>query len=202
MLKKESLFLSFAILLHGAALAQAKRELHTLKGNSGMMGFSDLQQLAHLMEDEVEGLDMEAPQLEGLLAHLDRLRRALESIRATSQAAGAEEAAARAEAEDEQLAEPTPEKTLGSGGSVRVPFSKIDQLVELQAESLIFRNRLHDAILRSQALAKQTELDVRERFERSQAMLEDVEEAQQALEKTLNLLQEQVMISLYIKNLL
>ncbi|MCG8456280.1 MAG: Hpt domain-containing protein [Holophagales bacterium] len=36
------------------AIARAKRELHTLKGNSGMMGFSDLQQIAHRMEDEVE----------------------------------------------------------------------------------------------------------------------------------------------------
>ena len=34
-----------------SALAQAKRELHTLKGNSGMMGLTPIEQLSHRLED-------------------------------------------------------------------------------------------------------------------------------------------------------
>src|ERR1044072_2393994 len=37
-------------------LVEAKRELHTLKGNSGMMGLGELQALAHGMEDQVAAL--------------------------------------------------------------------------------------------------------------------------------------------------
>ncbi len=63
------------------AIAQAKRELHTLKGNSGMMGFSDLQQIAHHMEDQVEALDPSHPVVDEILVQLDSLRRGLEGIR-------------------------------------------------------------------------------------------------------------------------
>ena len=38
---------------HAELLVAAKRELHTLKGNSGMMGLSELQSLAHEVEDRV-----------------------------------------------------------------------------------------------------------------------------------------------------
>ena len=178
-----------------AALAQAKRELHTLKGNSGMMGFSDLQQLAHHMEDQIEIVDLLAPDLADILALLDQMRRELESIRATSEAAGAEEAARSVEEAPHVVAEAADSgpQSWDSGGSVRVPFSKIDQLVELQAEALIFRNRLHDAILQGLSLNKITGLEDSELLARSLANLEQVEEAQQALEKTLNFLQEQVM---------
>ena len=62
-----------------AAIARVRRELHTLKGNSGMMGFSDLQELAHRMEDHVDLLDLDRPQIDGLLAELDVLRQGLES---------------------------------------------------------------------------------------------------------------------------
>ena len=37
-------------------LARLKAELHTLKGNSGMMGLTELQQAAHRMEDVVVGV--------------------------------------------------------------------------------------------------------------------------------------------------
>jgi two-component system chemotaxis sensor kinase CheA len=32
-------------------LNEVKREVHTLKGNAGMMGFSELQMIAHQLED-------------------------------------------------------------------------------------------------------------------------------------------------------
>ena len=38
------------------ALNNIFRSAHTLKGSSGMMGFKDLQDLAHAMEDVFDGL--------------------------------------------------------------------------------------------------------------------------------------------------
>ena len=181
-----------------AALAQAKRELHTLKGNSGMMGFSNLQQLSHLMEDQVEELDLKAPVLDEILAKLDLLRHELEGIRATSAAAGAEEAArndAEAQETEAAAADSTPEAiphSWDTGGSVRVSFTKIDHLVELQAETLIFRNRLADAIERGLQLGHEATLDS-ELVGNCLASFEEIQLAQQALGKTLNMLQEQVM---------
>lgn len=173
-----------------AALARAKRELHTLKGNSGMMGFSDLQQLAHRMEDRVEILDLENPQISDLLLDLDALRQGLEQIRPTpyeDEVTGDEAPLPEPEAEAAEL-----ETRDAFGGSVRVPFSKIDQLVEMQAETLIFRNRLVDAVQQGLTLSKQAGVDPSELLIRSAAAWEDVEHAQQALEKILNQLQQQV----------
>lgn len=170
-----------------AAMTQAKRELHTLKGNSGMMGFSDLQQLAHQLEDEVETLDLAAPEVDDLLAGLDALRQGLMSIKSSDQEEEKET--------EEEAGTPAPaldEGTEGSMGSVRVPFAKIDQLVEFQAESLIFRNRLSDAVQRGLDLMRQPPEDADELMARSIAAWDEIESAQQALEKTLNVLQEQV----------
>lgn len=216
------------------AIAQAKRELHTLKGNSGMMGFSDLQQIAHHMEDQVETLDATHPVVDEILVKLDSLRRGLEGIRAP-QGAEADEAApapgkdgaskdgaskdgagkdeVKAAAKEavgvrvptvealespesdrgSDLAAPIRDAAREAGASVRVPFSKIDHLVELQAETLIFRNRLSDAITKGLQRAKAARLSgVPEDPEPSLLAWEDVDYARQALEKTLNQLQEQV----------
>lgn len=208
------------------AIAQAKRELHTLKGNSGMMGFSDLQQIAHHMEDQVEAIDQSQPVVDEILAQLDSLRRGLESIRsplaeeepepapapapAARPAAQAPQAPAKPAASsdslkvptvsslespegDRELAAPIRDAAREAGASVRVPFAKIDQLVELQAETLIFRNRLADAIAKGLQKAKAGRLlAVPEDPEAALLAWEDVDYARQALEKTLNQLQEQV----------
>ncbi len=176
------------------ALAQAKRELHTLKGNSGMMGFSELQQLTHRMEDRVEDLDLETPDLTGLLGDLDELRRGLETIGNTvTDAVAAEEEVAPASPDEAAKVEEPTVTSWETAGSVRVPFSKIDQLVELQAETLIFRNRLLDAIHQGQALLSTNAPQQGDFLHRLASAWEEVEIAQQALGKTLNLLQEQVM---------
>ena len=172
-----------------SSLARVKRELHTLKGNSGMMGFTDLQALAHRMEDQVEELDAEAPEIGDLLTDLDALRQGLDNARPDEQAEldaadSAEQVDRPAETEDE-----APE---GISGSVRVPFAKIDQLVELQAETLIFRNRLSDAIAQGVALLGQAGVDDEDLVQRSADAWEDVEIAQQMLEKVLHQLQDQV----------
>ncbi len=174
-----------------SALARAKRELHTLKGNSGMMGFSDLQELAHRMEDQVEVLDLENPQIGDLLHELDAMRQGLEQIRPTPYDQG-DDGAEPAEPDEQELDIGDFDGRDVVGGSVRVPFSKIDQLVEMQAETLIFRNRLADAVQQGLALIKQSTGDASQLLSQSTAAWEDVEAAQQALEKILNQLQEQV----------
>jgi two-component system chemotaxis sensor kinase CheA len=182
-----------------ASLAQAKRELHTLKGNSGMMGFTDLQELAHRMEDEVDSLDLAEEELaiDGLLQKVDSLRHGLEEIGArvddfAELGAEPEPTAPEAAAADDGTA-----AEVGSGeaamSSVRVSFSKIDQLVELQAETLIFRNRLSDAIARGRQLIKAADGSGERRESGIDAAWESVEIAQQSLEKTLDLLQDRVM---------
>ena len=162
-----------------AAMTQAKRELHTLKGNAGMMGFSDLQELAHMMEDQVEELDLEAPQLDDLLLGLDALREGLEAI----PGGGADEPSADAPEGPRDV----------QGGSVRVPFAKVDQLVEMQAETLIFRNRLADAVGRGRDLMRSYDGDDPTAF-REQTLIawEGVSDALQELEKILGRLQSQV----------
>ncbi len=175
-----------------ASIARAKRELHTLKGNSGMMGFSDLQELAHRMEDQVEALDLDQPEIGGLLTDLDALRHGLDQARP---AAEQQDTAKKpdvppqpgqrteVEADDDDAPETV-------GGSVRVPFAKIDQLVELQAETLIFRNRLSDAIKQGMAMLGRANDEYFS--ELSAAAWEDVEIAQQMLEKVLHQLQDHV----------
>ena len=201
-----------------ALIVRTKRELHTLKGNSGMMGFSDLQQLAHMMEDQVELLDLGAPQVDDLLSQLDELRNGLEAIRspiespdepeeenepepAPAPAILLDEPQSRPEDEDEK-AEPTPPRdaagsteptTTREAGSVRVPFAKIDGLVECQAETLIFRNRLADAIERGLGLIQEAAEELPDdTVAKLRTSWEHVEQARQALEKTLHTLQEQV----------
>ncbi len=212
------------------ALARAKRELHTLKGNSGMMGLSDLQQLTHQMEDAIESLDLDEPVVDDILGELDLLRRGLEEV---SRTADEDEDAARTPADPMSaasaaapatLAGETADRPAGGDGtapddpassaragfdpdpqaagllpadtaasSVRVPFSRIDLLVEMQAESLIFRNRLKNAIERGKALtAKDGRWSPEQLTELSTAAWEDVEGAQQSLEKVLVELQEQI----------
>ncbi len=174
-----------------ASIARVKRELHTLKGNSGMMGFTDLQQLAHRMEDQVEELDPEQPDIGELLTDLDSLRHGLDSARPTDSepaepdaAEGAEPVKRRAEGEEESAE--------GLGGSVRLPFAKIDQLVELQAETLIFRNRLSDAVKQGVTVLDETKGGGEDLIKRTAAAWEEVEIAQQMLEKVLHQLQDQV----------
>ena len=173
-----------------ASLAQVKRELHTLKGNSGMMGFGDLQELAHRMEDQVAALDPSQPEVGDLLADLDALRHGLDSVRTTA-SDPAEPVAADATKTPRQSPEAEPE-TEGVGGSVRVPFAKIDQLVELQAETLIFRNRLSDAVQQGVALLGRSDGDDEDLRTRITAAWEDVQTAQQMLEKVLHQLQDHV----------
>ncbi|MEM8994063.1 MAG: chemotaxis protein CheW, partial [Acidobacteriota bacterium] len=163
-----------------AAIARAKRELHTLKGNSGMMGFSDLQQIAHLMEDQVEELDLSAPSIDPILVCLDELRQGLDAIKTPE-----------GEAPDVAETATAVESSTRDAASVRVPFARIDRLVETQAETLIFRNRLASAVEIGQETLQHEELPSSLQ-EPLRAAWESVSGALQSLGKTLDQMQEQV----------
>src|SRR6185369_4768977 len=60
-------------------LSGVRLELHTLKGNAGMMGLSEQQVLAHELEDLTDSVDGERPDVQPLLAGVDRYRALLET---------------------------------------------------------------------------------------------------------------------------
>jgi two-component system, chemotaxis family, sensor kinase CheA len=109
-------------------LNEVKREVHTLKGNAGMMGFSELQMIAHQFEDLLSGISVDAPKTAACLAEVDRFRRAMELLASQDE---------RHEANSDNAA---------TSGSLRVPFASLDALMDLLAEMVIFRNRLSDSI--------------------------------------------------------
>jgi len=137
-------------------LEDARRELHTLKGNAGMVGLRDLQTAAHALEDKVDVAD-----LHELLHELDDYRTLLNAAT--------------------HAAEETPERTAHALRAVRVSFSALDELVDLLAEMVVFRNRLDDAIVRGAQNGAQEE------------SWRDVMAAHDALGKTLGLLQNDIM---------
>lgn len=114
----------------------SRRELHTLKGNAGMMGFKELQGLAHELENEFEALQHGHSLVSSLLQGIDRYRSTLEArMHASEDALQLGESTKRTHAETE-VAE----------GSIRVPFSALNKLVDLLAEVVVFQNQLRDAI--------------------------------------------------------
>ena len=154
-------------------LVEAKRELHTLKGNSGMMGLGELQALAHRIEDQVAQLvpaAIPAATLRGLLAGVDEFRHLLD--RACGRADLAPAAAVDEEAPALQE-------------SVRVSFAALDSLVDLLSEMVIFRNRLAEAL--AHGLGKLP------KGERLQPWWREVEEAHQTLDRTLTDIQGGIM---------
>jgi two-component system chemotaxis sensor kinase CheA len=117
-------------------LVGAKRELHTLKGNAGMMGLADVQRLAHQMEDEIQGMSARELDAAALLARLDGLRAALRS----------HDPSAKEAAAPPQAAAPTAPADGVAQGSVRVPFQVLDPLLDQVAELVVLRNGLSQAI--------------------------------------------------------
>lgn len=150
---------------------EARRELHTLKGNAGMMGLSELQSVAHALEDSLATVDAADPDLEPLLALLDTFKTAMSDLVTGGAAPGYER----------RTGEPSGDTSLRTPGSVRVPFEVLDNLVDLLAEMVIFRNRLEDAVARGASASAERQA------------WEEVEQAQEALGKTLSFIQNRVM---------
>jgi two-component system chemotaxis sensor kinase CheA len=168
----------------------ARRELHTIKGNAGMMGLGTLQAEAHGMEDLLEELDPELPRIEPLLAGLDRLRTLLRSARAAGAGAAAGEAPAAPRAGATLAAAGVAGETAGAG--VRIPFATLDALVDLLAEMVIARNRLAEALARTVPWRGGGGEDGGGGGEAKTAWLE-VDETRERLEGTLEELQRGVM---------
>jgi len=152
------------------AVAEIKLQLHTLKGNSGLVGLPELQSLAHELEDLAESLDTAAPETEELLQGVDRFRSLLPQ---SAPGRGTEERAA-----------PT-ERATDRAASVRVAFSALDALVDLLGEVVIHRNHLADALHQHRG-----ELGA---AGRRLAGLETVQRASERLAGTLDQLREGVM---------
>jgi len=166
-----------------AILNDLKRELHTLKGNAGMMGFTDIQGLAHEMEENLNetggaegGGDID---LGTLLPALDEVTVALKAL------AGAPELPA-GESPAEEVAPAAPEST---EGSVRVPFAALDELMDLLAEMVILRNQVTDAVARGRRLDRTAE----DFAERGAEAWEDVGITYEGLGKTLGFIQDRVV---------
>ena len=158
------------------SLETCRRQLHTVKGNSGMMGFDELRALAHDLEDRVDALDPESPQVAGMLEGIDAFRRLL--ARRAAEAAGEE-----AEEEEDFLEGASQELAFGG---VRVPFDRLDGLVEQLAEVLQYRNRLVDSVRR-------LSLQVRPRSREEAEAWGQLTEAHEALDKNLDFLQERII---------
>lgn len=114
------------------SLRNVRLELHTLKGNSGMMGFGDLQTLAHALEDLVDDLDPADPDLAPLLSGLDRFKKDLDA------------AARQNRPQAETPLEHSPDRR---EGSMRVRIERLDQLLETSTRLILARHALSDRML-------------------------------------------------------
>jgi two-component system chemotaxis sensor kinase CheA len=148
---------------------ELRRELHTLKGNAGLMGLGDLQSLAHAMEESLGGLPRGLVTARELLGGVDRFRELLRAVAGGQ--AGGEEAGEAAGAE-----------------GVRVPFERLDGLVEQLAQAVILRNKLEDAMGRRRRLR----LD-RARSGFDGGRIDEVESAYEPLARHLDRLQDGIL---------
>jgi len=170
-----------------AELGRLKAELHTLKGNAAMMGFAELQQLAHAMEDSVlagvETLDVAA-----LLVNVDDFRRGVTARTASGPATDGDAATADVPGGGAAAAAMS-EPTALAQGAVRVPFAALDPLVDLLAEMVVERTRLEDLLAQAQAAVRDLQGDTRA----ARARVAEVQLALATLVRTLDALQLRVM---------
>lgn len=160
-------------------MAEARREWHTLKGNAGMMGLTELQALAHEAEDRLETLAPGEGDVHPVLQLVDRFLQGMEALRQSP--AGRRKSEGGKIGEMELAAGRDGHEAESQVGSVRVPFSALDELVDLLAEMVIFRNRLADTVGRG-------------RFSPDAVRAwDEVESAQESLGKTLGFIQDRIM---------
>jgi two-component system chemotaxis sensor kinase CheA len=155
-----------------ALVGELGRELHTLKGNAGMMGFSGLQAEAHAMEDLAAALDPRRPAVELLLAGVDRCRGLLRAAGEVDTAG--QWATLRA----------------GTSASARIPLATLDSLVDLMAEVVIARNRSGEALARTRPLRA---LGGDAKGGDAKGRWSEVDEAREHLDAALDRLQEGVL---------
>lgn len=156
------------------ALNIIRRELHTLKGNSGMMGFRDLQDLAHELEDLVESIDPAEPSLDEVLPRVDGFRRMLEALRGDA-SAGEETTASMQRSERKE-------------GSTRVALATLDSLHSATTELVVARHALGDRLDSCAAL----DPDHPDFNDQRKEAWREIEEARRTLEQILDRVQEEI----------
>ena len=159
------------------SFSDIRRELHTLKGNSGMMGFGELQTLAHSLEDLVDDIDPENPDIAPLMSGLDIFKSDLDNAaRGAGRPVATTPDAARIPQQDRRE------------GSTRVPIERLDQLLEASTRLVLARHQLKDRIAAGANLNP-----AEENFaDRSRANWREAEETRIHLDQILELLQEQI----------
>jgi two-component system chemotaxis sensor kinase CheA len=129
---------------------RALGDLHTIKGNCGMMGLRDAAALVHEMEDRARNLYDRAPLplLEPLISDLDHLRQLLLARGAPVPRKGAEPAAPEVQGRTKAPEAPPIESEAATRRelAIRVDFRKLDQMLETIGELITEYNGLLDAI--------------------------------------------------------
>ena len=130
----------------GAAAPQAVdslfRDVHSIKGNAGMVGFDEARALAHSMEDTLEGSRengvVTAETIQALLAAADEIARSV---------AGDGGPSASPDQSQEKSPPPETEPTTpvsqpSASPSIRVSTSKVDDLLDVVGEAAVHGRRM------------------------------------------------------------
>lgn len=130
------------------------RDAHTIKGAAGMLGLDDVRELAHAVEDVLDGIrgsgEFPPELIEPLLRAADSLRRHVEG--GGEATADLLEELASSRTQISQTATPLPASLRDVGRpeierrSIRVPAEKLDRLLDLVGETVLHRRRLEHAL--------------------------------------------------------
>ncbi len=146
-----------------------QRNLHTIKGSSRMVGLNPIGQVAHVMEELLEGIaaglkETNNARIDALESGCDHLHAMIDAVNErrpmpkrsveelfAEQAEEVEEATElAAELATESIEEPEPVETeqseAGRAENLRVPATLIDELVNYAGEISIFRSRLEQQV--------------------------------------------------------
>jgi two-component system chemotaxis sensor kinase CheA len=111
-------------------IQEARRELHTLKGNAGMMGFDSLRVATHQLEELSDRLDPSRPDIQPLLMGLDLLRSETAALDRRHEVGRRGAAAAT---------------------GARLGHERLDSLVEGLGAQLLARHQMSEALAKAQA---------------------------------------------------
>jgi two-component system chemotaxis sensor kinase CheA len=158
------------------------RDAHTIKGAAGMLGLEEIRELAHAVEDVLDGVrgsgEFPSELTEPLLRAADSLRQhvagdgdrsadLLEELSASRRRISSLEPPPAAPALPD-LPPPETERR-----SIRVPSEKLDRLLDLVGETVLHRRRLEYALATDRANEVETVLDELDQGERLLGELQD-----------------------------
>lgn len=159
------------------AVAGLFRDLHSIKGNAGMVGFEELRAIAHAMEDalaESRERGVIPPALvEPLLRATDAMRRVLEGHSGASEAVLAELAAPAPQEPEGASQGPASERARRSR-SIRVSAEKVDVLLDAVGEAALQQRRIEH--LANEANGRSTQ-DLPEELDRNARLMEELQDS-------------------------